>query len=81
MSFNPLTAPLHQTPAGHVGYDAAEQAARDAMRLEILLEREASGRDVLEKEITRRMAERRGTGSTAVDQDANQEREAAIGGL
>ena len=30
------------------------------MRLEILLEREASGRDVLEKEITRRMAERRG---------------------
>jgi hypothetical protein len=33
MFFNSLTAPLHATPAGHVGRDLAEQAARDAMRL------------------------------------------------
>jgi hypothetical protein len=59
VTFNPLTGPLHAAPAGHVGYDAAEQAARDAMRLEILLGREASGGAALEQKITRRLAERR----------------------
>ena len=79
MTFNSLTGPLHQTPAGHVSRDVAEQAARDAMRLEILKEREASARAALEQEITRRLAERRGTAATVENQDTSQE--TAIGGL
>lgn len=70
-----VSGPLHRTPAGHVGPDAAEQAERDAMRLEILKEREASARGALEQEITRRLAERRSPGAIDQGEDAKPEPE------
>jgi len=60
MSYNPLTAPLHQTPAGHVPADQSEQAQRDAMRLVILAEREQTAKAALEAEITKRLNALRG---------------------
>lgn len=63
--FNPLTAPLHQTPAGHVAADAAELAARAAMRLTILAEREAAATAALEAEITARLNAARGVSAPA----------------
>jgi hypothetical protein len=61
MSFNPLTAPLHTTPAGHVSRENAEQAERDAIRQEILAERAAAANAELEAAVDARIAQRRST--------------------
>ncbi len=71
MTFNPLANPLQPTPGGHVSRGAAELVERQAIRMEILREREDAARTEIEAEITRRINERRGV-------PAAHDREAAI---
>lgn len=70
VNYNATAAPLHQTPVGHVGREAAEDAERSVVRLEILAEREDAARAELEAAVDARINQRRGISADAATETA-----------